>query len=203
MGLEARCTAHYGNKVSEGRAFLEAEALVFRGDFRVTIPLAKITAAEARGADLHVDSAAGKLVLEIGPAAAQWEKKILHAPTILEKLGVKEGQNVCLYGAIDLSFVDKLKAAGASVSTDPHPDCDLVLVAADNVGHLAKVPRAAENLAPHGALWIVYPKGQRAITQNDAMKSGKEAGLVDVKVASFSPTHTALKFVIPVHRRGK
>ena len=33
------------------------------------------------------------------------------------------------------------------------------------------------------------------------MAASKKAGLVDVKVASFSPTHTALKLVIPVSRR--
>jgi hypothetical protein len=33
------------------------------------------------------------------------------------------------------------------------------------------------------------------------MKAGKAAGLVDVKVARFSDTHTAEKFVIPVRDR--
>lgn len=33
------------------------------------------------------------------------------------------------------------------------------------------------------------------------MAAGKAAGLVDVKVVSFSPTHTAEKFVIPVKDR--
>ena len=33
------------------------------------------------------------------------------------------------------------------------------------------------------------------------MSAGKAAGLVDTKVVAFSPTHTALKFVIPLSRR--
>lgn len=33
------------------------------------------------------------------------------------------------------------------------------------------------------------------------MTAGKQAGLVDVKVVSFSETHTAEKFVIPVAKR--
>jgi hypothetical protein len=32
--------------------------------------------------------------------------------------------------------------------------------------------------------------------------AGKAAGLVDVKVAGFSATHTALKLVIPAARRA-
>jgi hypothetical protein len=51
------------------------------------------------------------------------------------------------------------------------------------------------------ALWIVYPKGQKDITENDVLAAGRKAGLKDVKVVGFSPTHTALKFVIPVARR--
>jgi hypothetical protein len=50
-------------------------------------------------------------------------------------------------------------------------------------------------------LWIGYPKGQKQITENDVIAAGRKAGLKDVKVVGFSPTHTALKFVIPVEKR--
>jgi hypothetical protein len=39
------------------------------------------------------------------------------------------------------------------------------------------------------------------ITENDALAAGRKAGLKDVKVVGFSPTHTALKFVIPLSAR--
>jgi hypothetical protein len=55
----------------------------------------------------------------------------------------------------------------------------------------------------YGALW--EPSGEDflspALTEAEVMAAGKEAGLVDVKVVSFSPTHTAEKFVIPVSAR--
>ncbi len=51
------------------------------------------------------------------------------------------------------------------------------------------------------ALWIVYPKGQKQITELDVLAAGRRAGLKDVKVVGFSPAHTALKFVIPVSSR--
>jgi hypothetical protein len=53
--------------------------------------------------------------------------------------------------------------------------------------------RAAER----GALWIVYPRGVRAVTQNDVIAAGRALGLLDVKVVRFSETHTALRFVAP------
>jgi hypothetical protein len=58
------------------------------------------------------------------------------------------------------------------------------------------------DLKPAGALWVVRPKGRREITESDVMAAGKAAGLVDVKVVSFSDTHTAEKFVIPVAQRA-
>jgi hypothetical protein len=51
------------------------------------------------------------------------------------------------------------------------------------------------------ALWIVYPKGQKSITENDVITAGRKTGLKDVKVVGFSSTHTALKFVIPLDKR--
>jgi hypothetical protein len=33
------------------------------------------------------------------------------------------------------------------------------------------------------------------------LNAGRDAGLVDIKVVSYSPTHTALKFVRPKAKR--
>ena len=58
-------------------------------------------------------------------------------------------------------------------------------------------------MKPDGTLWIVRPKGRTEITERETMAAGKKAGLVDVKVVSFSETRTAEKFVIPVARRAR
>ena len=44
-------------------------------------------------------------------------------------------------------------------------------------------------------------RGRPEISERAVMAAGKAAGLVDVKAVSFSPTHTAEKFVIPVRQR--
>ncbi len=66
------------------------------------------------------------------------------------------------------------------------------------LGHLASLRGAIQ---PAGAIWVIRPKGQKSITEADTMAAGKRAGLVDVKVVSFSDSHTAEKFVIPVANR--
>ena len=62
---------------------------------------------------------------------------------------------------------------------------------------------AIPSLAANGALWIVYPKGRKEITELQVLNSGRDAGLVDIKVVGYSATHTALKFVRPKnHKRS-
>jgi hypothetical protein len=46
-------------------------------------------------------------------------------------------------------------------------------------------------------VWVIYPKGLQSITENEVLLAGRAAGLLDVKVASFSSALTALKFVPP------
>ena len=62
---------------------------------------------------------------------------------------------------------------------------------------LDRLSEIRAKLKPAGAVWVVYPKGVKTITQEEVMRATKLAGLVDVKVAAFSKTHTALKAVIP------
>jgi hypothetical protein len=45
-----------------------------------------------------------------------------------------------------------------------------------------------------GPVWVIFPKGIQAVRANDVRTAGLAAGLVDIKVCSFSATHTALKF---------
>ena len=54
MGQEARCTLRFGNKVSEGKALLETDELVFRGDggVRQRVPFSEMRSVEANDGDL-------------------------------------------------------------------------------------------------------------------------------------------------------
>jgi predicted O-methyltransferase YrrM len=78
---------------------------------------------------------------------------------------------------------------------------DLIFLAAEKTSNLAQLRRLAPRLKPNGALWVVYPKGVTDIREIEVIEAGRKAQLKDVKVASFSLTHTGLKFVIPVARR--
>jgi hypothetical protein len=202
MGNELNCTARFGKEKSEGKALLETSELLFRGEFRLKIPFASIKSAEAVDGELRLETANGLAVFEIGPAAEKWREKILHPKSRIEKIGVKRGAKISLLGEFEAEFLAELKPLADSVNKDKvAADSDTIFFAADSLKTLSGVAKIAKSLKGATALWIVYPKGQKTITENDVIAAGRKAGLKDVKVVGFSPTHTALKFVLPLAKR--
>ena len=198
MGYEATCTLTFGGKSARGEAHLEQKDLVFRGATRLSIPFADITAAHADGDTLHVVFKGKPAELTIGAAQAEkWARRILNPPTRLDKLGVKAGMSVLCLSLRDEAFVEELCARGAEVSARRRTGADIIFYGAPDRGALESLPGLVPSMKKDGALWVIRPKGVKAITESEVMAAGKNAGLVDVKVVSFSETHTAEKFVIP------
>ena len=202
MGNELKCTARFGKEVSEGKALLETSELLFRGEFRLKIPFASIKSAKAVDGELHLQTANGLAVFELGPAAEKWREKILHPKSRIEKLGVKAGAKVSMVGNFEAKLFEELRDLETIVTKDKvAADSNAVFFAADSQKELSQVAKIAKSVKGAAALWIVYPKGQKSITENDVIASGRKTGLKDVKVVGFSSTHTALKFVIPLDKR--
>jgi hypothetical protein len=67
-------------------------------------------------------------------------------------------------------------------------------------------PKFARRLAPTGMLWVSWPKQASGIVtdlgENDVMRIGLAAGLVDVKVCAVNKVWSGLKFVIRVKDRA-
>jgi hypothetical protein len=201
VGSELKCTVRFGKEVSEGKALLETSELRFRGEFRLKIPFASIKSAKAVDGELRLQTANGLAVFEMGPAAEKWLRKILHPKTRIEKMGLKQGAKVSLIGSFDGPFLDELKPLVGSVTDKVAADSEAVFFAADSLKTLSAVAKIAKSLKGATALWIVYPKGQKTITENEVIAAGRKTGLKDVKVVGFSSTHTALKFVMPLDKR--
>ena len=195
MGQSVDCTAKFGAKTSQGIAMLEMDFILFRGDFRVKIPFASMKSVKAAGDWLTIQSAKGSLKLQLGARAEKWVQKILHPPSLLDKLGIKAGLRVRIVGA-PLGSEEIVQRGATVVAKDP----DMILFRTDRKSGLARL--AGFSIRADGAIWIVYPKGVTEITENDVIAAIRAAGLKDVKVASFSATHTALKAVIPVSQRA-
>jgi hypothetical protein len=205
MGLEATCDATLDGETSRGQALLETTELLFRGAFRARVPLREIRSAKVEGGRLEVTWRGGSLALELGAAsAAKWAEKIRNPPSRLDKLGVKPGSRIALVGdfTFDSTFESDLAKRGALVADKARTPVDVLFYAPTKRADLERIAALAKRLDPAGALWIVRPKGKdTAVTESDTRRAGLSAGLVDVKVAAFSATHTSEKFVIPVAKR--
>jgi hypothetical protein len=206
MGYDATCTLKIDGKTSRGIAQLEHKDLVFRGTVRLAIPLTAISAATARDGTLFVEYGGKSAELTIGPAAEKWAKRITSPPSRLDKLGVKAGMTIAAIGIADEGFLTEVAERAEKVTrrapaaTRP---ADLIFYGVDHRDALGEFVALARLIRPDGAVWIVRPKGRKDITEAETMAAGKRAGLVDVKVVSFSDTHTAEKFVIPVAKRPR
>jgi hypothetical protein len=202
MGNEASCKVQFGKQQSEGRALLETSEIFFRGEFRLKIPFSTIKSAKAVDGELRLQTAEGLAVFHLGATAEKWCDKILHPKSRIEKLGVKPKAGVSLLGDFDAEFLDELGKLTKSVSKGKvTADSEWIFFAADSKGDLGDLPKISKSMKGAAALWIVYPKGQKDITENDVLRAGRKVGLKDVKVVGFSPTHTALKFVVPLSHR--
>jgi len=195
VGQEAFVQADWNGVPGEGKALLEGDHLLFRGEFRVKLMLADLRSAGQEGDVLVLTSGDGVLSLTLGATkAADWLHRIRNPRTVLDKLGIKPGTAVALRGrAPDPVLADELARGG--VRCDGGDNAVLVLLVADAVADLSGVPAFAATLGAKAGLWVIYPKGRRDITQEDIFAAGRGAGLVDNKVCGVSPTHTALKFV--------
>lgn len=201
MGAEARVTVTYGGQTSEGKALLETSELIFRGEFRLKIPFRDITSIDARGGDLRIDSGAGTAVFALGAKAEQWAQKIRNPKSLIDKLGVKPEHRVVVLNVRDAAFLAQLRERAPDVSTRVRKDADVIFVGAETLDALGRLDALRDSIKRDGMIWTVTPKGKNGIKDTDVMAAGKRAGLVDVKVAAFSATHSAAKFVIPKAQR--
>jgi hypothetical protein len=201
MGKEVECTMRYQRRKLAGKAYLETDHVLFRGEERLKVALRDVTGVIVANGVLKLEFAGGPAELELGEAAGKWRDKILHPPSRADKLGIKPGLTARMAGEFEDGFIEELRAAGVAMAS-ARAKADLLFFCVNKRPELKQVPKLSGSLRPDGALWIVYPKGVAEIREMDVLAAGRDAGLKDTKVASFSPTHTALRFVIPVDRRN-
>jgi hypothetical protein len=202
VGQEAICTIRQEGKSIRGKALLETSELILRGNVPLNIPFSAITSLKAVDGELHVRTKAGLTVFVLGAKAEKWRDRIANPKSLIEKLGPKADESVSVVGKFSAEFLQELKQAGALVAKEKVPSATKwIFVDVEAKSDLARVGAAAKSMKDAMALWIVYPKGQKDLTENDVRGAGLKAGLTDVKVARFSATHTALKFVKPKAKR--
>ena len=124
---------------------------------------------------------------------------------LLDKLGVKAGSRVAIVDLDDPGFLSLLRERTSDiVKGHPRKPVDLVFMSARDETDLERLKDVKRWIEPNGAIWVVRPKGGRSsLRETDLIEAGLAAGLVDNKIASFSDTHGAMRFVFRLRDRPK
>lgn len=205
MGAEARCQLRVGETIHEGKALLETDELLFRGDkrgtergMRLAIPLGSIRAVSGTNGALRVRFDGGDATFVLGAQAEKWAEKIRSPKSLIDKLDVKPEHTVSVVAVDDAAFIESLRARAANVVVGRlAARSSLIFLGAENAAALSRLEKAAVAMARDGAIWVVHPKGAAGLRDTEIFAAAKRLGLTYTKVARFSATHTAEKLVIP------
>ncbi len=202
MGREIQCRVKSSGKWFQGKALLETSEIIFRGEQRLKIPFEFLSSVEARNDELHLKWHGNSAAFELGQQAEKWAHTILHPKTTADKLGIKPELTVsALHLRGDATMQDARETVAAFSDKKPLVNSDMIFLGATTTSDLGGIAKLIPSLAASGALWVVYPKGRQDITELQVLNAGRAAGLVDIKVVSYSSTLTALKFVRPKNQR--
>src|ERR1039457_779020 len=108
MGAEVKCRVIFGGQTSEGKALLETNEIIFRGDFRLKILLKEIKKLKASKDELRILFPKGEAIFVLGAQTAKWAQQILHPKSVIEKIGVRNGAKAVVIDVNDEDFLDKL-----------------------------------------------------------------------------------------------
>ncbi|WP_162601180.1 DUF3052 family protein [Occallatibacter savannae] len=195
MGREATCTCAWNGKKSTVKALIEPPELILRGELRRRVPIGQMQFIKAERGQLHFTFSGESVTLFLGEEhAAKWADALLRPPpTLAKKLGITAETIIWMIGSID---DESLKSALAQAKAVSKSEGDLILAPVDTPAELhSALMRAANQLITGTPIWFIYPKGPgHPLNENLVRSTALAAGIVDTKVASVSPTLTALRF---------
>jgi hypothetical protein len=123
-------------------------------------------------------------------------KDIPSEKPLLDKLGVKPGVRTAVIGIDDARFLAILRER-AEVTVGVAPEgVQMVFLGVEGPADMRQLHSLRDKIARDGAVWVVNPKGNKLFNSSHVMALGLETGMVDVKIARFSETQSATKFVI-------
>jgi len=124
---------------------------------------------------------------------------------LLDKLGVKPGSKVALVNIGSPDFLKLLRQRTSDITQGkPRTPCDIVIMGAGTKRDLEKLRELKTWIEPNGAIWVIRPKGPSSpLKDTDLIQAGLDAGLVDNKIASFSNSHGAMRFVFRLKDRPR
>ena len=205
MGTEIVGEAAYRGASHRIKLHLDGKELTLRDELKLSIPLKDVRDVATKDGQLTIKWADDKIVLRVGDKAAKLADKILHPPSLLDKLGIKPGHVVSIIGFDDQAFLRDIRKRTESVVVGSiQPQSDVVIFRPATKADLKRLKTLQKSLKRDGAIWVLRTKGSKNpadATEMDVINTARDSGLVDVKISAFSDELTAMKVVIPKARR--
>lgn len=198
MGLEARCLIRRDGNEWIGKVHCGDGEVSGTGEPGFRWKWSELEHIAVAHGSLALTRGGTRIELELGDQAAAWEKAIRNPKSRLDKLGLKPGHAYQAWGEFDDLFPAELVERAGQSGESP---LDAVFVRLDSVEDLERLLKARSAIKANGMIWAVWPKGRKEFREGHIRDFALANGLVDVKVASFSATLSALKLVIPVALR--
>ena len=155
MGNEALCHVDFAGRTAEAKVLLESEELLVRGALKLKIPFREMDQVAAAGGVLSFRWQGSEARVNVGTHAGKWAEKILHPRSVIDKLGVKEGQRVSIVGDVAAGLVAEIEERSGDVSRRLRKGSDVIFF---GIAAREKLPRLAAlraALAPAGAVWVI------------------------------------------------
>lgn len=202
MGQEFAGTVIVGGQKVAIQADFGSDRVRLSGGKRGDVPYKQVEILSTAGGLLKLRIDGTLMEFQVGPNVDRLAKKIRKPATRIEKLGIKAELSVAVVGPLDKAFLTELRQAVPKFKDGlPTKAVDVLLWSVKSASDLEDAARLAGHITPTGGLWMIYRKGKRDPSEDDVLAAGRGAGLKDIKVARFSETHTALKFVVPLADR--
>ena len=183
MGLEAACTVRVGRKSAQGKALLESESLIVRGDLRFEIGFDRMREVSVDGDTLVVKTGEQEVRLQLGERAAEvWMRRIKEPKGLFEKLELLSEPKMA---ASEPRGGSEAKMAAAEAKEAKGASSDGKLAAADTKGSDGKLP-AADTKGSDGKLPAADTKGSDGKLPTPDAKGSSEGKIpaADTRIAA-------------------
>ena len=175
------------------KALIEPPELILRGEIRRRLPFSELRQIRADGGALRFKFGGDAVTLKLEASTAEkWAKAILAPPpSLAKKLGITPESTIWVIGEIDdVALESSISEARRVARRGTGVGADVIVAHVNSAAELARAFKTAAKRTSNGVpIWIVYRKGPgHAINESDVRETGLAAGIVDVKVASVSPT---------------
>ena len=144
----------YQRRTLTGKAYLETDYILFRGEERLKISIKDLQSVTARDGLLHLNFPGGPAVLELGAAAEKWVHKILHPPSRAEN---SASSPALPFASPANSTADSSTNCG-TYRGSPERQSRFDLLAAPNRAALGQIPKLAAPQTGRRALGRCTPK---------------------------------------------